>query len=217
MSGGHRVRTSLRTRVIAIAAGLALLVGGGIALGVNAAAEPTPTAVPTPSATPNPLAADGLQDPEASTSVPSDARATHVRIPSLGIDSDLETLEIDGTGELLPPVDYGKAGWYADGVVPGNVGPAIIAGHVDSALGGAVFERLPELKPGDEITVAMSTGDELTFVMRTSAQSEKAAFPTSDVYGNVPTPQLRLITCAGDFDRSVGHYTDNLIIFADLV
>jgi sortase (surface protein transpeptidase) len=208
-----------RRSLVAIAAGaaLALAATAGAVLALDRD-EPAPSASPTSTPTPGPLDAGGLQDPQAAAEAPADAQAVRVRVPSLGIDSTLETLAIDGsTGELLPPVDYGKAGWYADGVVPGRVGPAIIAGHVDSAIGGAVFERLGELRPGDEILVDLSTGDELRFVMRDSAQSTKATFPTSDVYGNVPTPQLRLITCAGTFDRSIGHYTDNLIVFADLV
>ncbi|WP_416211751.1 sortase domain-containing protein [Microbacterium xanthum] len=96
------------------------------------------------------------------------------------------------------------------------MGPAIIAGHIDSPTGPAVFQRLDELAPGDEIDVEMTGGRTLTFVVTGAIQSTKANFPTSDVYDNVPAPALRLITCAGDFDRTIGHYTDNLIVFASL-
>ncbi|WFR68445.1 sortase [Curtobacterium flaccumfaciens] len=99
---------------------------------------------------------------------------------------------------------------------PGQVGPAVIAGHVDSPTAAAVFFRLDELVPGDEIHVAMSDGSTRTFTVDRSEHAAKSAFPTSDVYGTAPTPQLRLITCDGTFDTATGHYTDNLIVFADL-
>jgi hypothetical protein len=79
-----------------------------------------------------------------------------------------------------------------------------------------VFYDLDELAPGDEVSVAMSDGTTLHFTVRRSERAPKKAFPTADVYGPTPTPELRLITCDGSFDRSTGHYVDNLIVFADL-
>jgi sortase (surface protein transpeptidase) len=164
-------------------------------------------------------AAAGLQDPAERTAAPTRAGvvATRLEIPEIGVSTDLESLALDSAGELMPPVDYEEAGWYTGGVVPGDVGPAIIAGHVDSAVGPAVFERLAELSDGALVMLTLSNGETLTFEAHEHVQSAKATFPTSDVYGAVPTPQVRLITCGGDFDRASGHYTDNLIVFATLV
>lgn len=224
-----RTRTWTRTWtgiLVAVAVAVAAIIGvwaigGASGAGVSdrpgappAAAAPTPSAA----ASSNPLAAGGLQDPTSSDApqVPADATVTRVRIPEIGVDSSIESLSIGSAGELTAPVDYDLAGWYAGGVVPGRIGPAIIAGHVDSATGPAVFARIGELTPGSEVLVTLSTGDVLAFDITGSAQSAKSNFPTSDVYKNVPRPELRLITCAGSFDSSIGHYTDNLILFAAL-
>lgn len=175
------------------------------------------SATPTPSA--NPFAAGGLQDPQTDRGGDVSASAlspTRVRIPSIGVDTALESLAVDPEGRLDAPVDYDSAGWYAGGVVPGRIGPAIIAGHVDSPTAPAVFARIGELEPGAEVLVTMSDGSELSFAVTGTAQSAKSDFPTAEVYSNVPAPELRLITCAGTFDSAVGHYTDNLIVFATL-
>ncbi len=212
-----------RPRLVAVVSGAGIAVALTIVavVGINSAAAGSGTASPaTASATPtsNPLFAGGLQDPArgAAMTARADATPTRVRIPAIGVDSGLEALGVDASGQLSPPVDYDSAGWFTDGVVPGQIGPAIIAGHIDSATGPAVFAGIASLAVGDQVLVDLSTGQTLTFVITGSEQSPKAAFPTSDVYSNVPRPELRLITCAGAFDRSIGHYTDNLILFAAL-
>jgi LPXTG-site transpeptidase (sortase) family protein len=138
---------------------------------------------------------------------------TRVRIPSIGVDSPLEALGLDSAGALQPPVDFNRAGWYADGTVPGDVGPAVIAGHVDSRKGPAVFFRLYRLRPGDLVQVRR--GDRwLGFRVVSTARYAKDRFPTSDVYGPTPDPQLRLITCGGVFNASRRSYVDNVVISA---
>ena len=159
--------------------------------------------------------AGAFQDP-AAPEARSDATPVRVTIPAIGVSTSLEELHRGAAGELDPPEDWDSAGWFSDGIVPGQVGPAVIAGHVDSPTAAAVFFRLDELVPGDEVHVAMSDGSTRTFTVDRSERAAKSAFPTSDVYGTAPTPQLRLITCDGTFDTATGHYTDNLIVFADL-
>lgn len=157
----------------------------------------------------------GFQDP-AAPAARSTATPVRVEIPAIGVSSGLEDLGRGPAGELDPPKDWDSAGWFADGIVPGQVGPAVIAGHVDSPTSAAVFFRLDELVAGDQVHVGMSDGTTRTFTVERSERAAKSAFPTSDVYGSAPTPQLRLITCDGTFDTATGHYTDNLIVFADL-
>ncbi len=164
-------------------------------------------------------AAGGFQDPAPRDRPDAVAGVTAARIeiPSIGVDSTLEQLALDpGTGELTPPEEWLAAGWYRDGTVPGQVGPAVIAGHVDSITAPAVFARLGELTPGDRISVTLSTGEVTTFSVDSSTTAPKDAFPTDLVYGQTPTAQLRLITCDGVFDDGTGHYLDNLIVFASL-
>jgi sortase (surface protein transpeptidase) len=210
------VEAQRRTAVWLAAAAIGVTAIGGAAF-AGGASPTAPERERAPSSAEQRGWAGGMQDPQAGGPVVSRAgqSAAVVAIPAIGVESTLERLALDpGTGELAPPVAWLSAGWYADGTVPGDVGPAVIAGHVDSASGPAVFARLDELSPGDEISVTLSTGEVVAFVVTGSTAAPKDAFPTDLVYGPTPTPDLRLITCDGDFNRSTGHYDDNLIVFA---
>ena len=164
-------------------------------------------------------AAGGIQEPDAgrTTAPQAGVIVTHVSIPAIGVSSDIELLTLDSTGALLPPVDFNRAGWYSGGVIPGQIGPAIIAGHIDSVTAPAVFANLHRMTPGMKILVSLSNGSVLTFAADRSQVAPKAQFPSSSVYGTVPTPQLRVITCDGTFNPATGHYDDNLVVFATLV
>ena len=96
---------------------------------------------------------------------------------------------------------------------PGDVGPAVLAGHVDSTTGPAVFYRLGDLRPGDPVQVQRS-GRWLTFKVVDVRRYPKNAFPTAEVYGPTPDPQLRLITCSGVFDRARHSYLENTVVYA---
>src|SRR4029453_18220007 len=116
-------------------------------------------------------------------------------------------------GALTPPKNFAKAGWYADGTRPGDVGPAVIAGHVDSKRGPAVFYKLRELQAGDLIAVTRG-GKTVRFRVVSTAWYPKKSFPTAEVYGPTPDRQLRLITCGGVFDHTLRSYKDNLVVYA---
>jgi hypothetical protein len=151
-------------------------------------------------------------------SVQSDLSApSRLRVAAVGIDTALQPLRLLADGSLPAPSEWQTAGWYASGVIPGQAGPAIIAGHVDSVSGPAVFFRLRELHPGDQATVRQQDGHLLRFVVDTVDRYSKDRFPTQAVYGLTPQPTLRLITCTGDFDSRAGSYLDNLVVSAHLV
>ncbi len=138
-----------------------------------------------------------------------------VSVPSIGVDvGPAEDLGLLADGSLAAPVDPDRVGWFAGGTVPGDRGPAVVAGHVDSVAGPAVFHRLRELRPGDEVVVDLTDGSTVTFRVTGSLQVPKDAFPTAQVYGPTPDAELRLITCSGEFDRSVRSYLDNTVVFA---
>lgn len=201
------------------------LTAGSIVLGIHLAdprAHPAPHARPTAGGQPTARAptppvgmapAAPLVKP-TTDQVPAPVR---VRVPALGIDSGLEALHTDAAGRLLAPREWLRAGWFADGARPGAVGPAVIAGHIDSPSGAAVFVRLSELRPGQLVEVVQRGGSTATFRVDRTQVAAKASFPTRAVYGPTPDPQLRLITCDGPFVESAGGYRDNLIIFATLV
>jgi sortase (surface protein transpeptidase) len=140
-----------------------------------------------------------------------------VVIPSIGVSAPVVRLGLNVDGTLQVPTGFLEAGWYEGGARPGDPGPAVIVGHVDSRTGPAVFYRLRELVPGSKVVVGMSDGGRRTFVVARVAEYAKATFPTRQVYGATPHPRLRLITCGGPFDDATGHYLDNVIVFADAV
>jgi hypothetical protein len=137
-------------------------------------------------------------------------------IPAVGVATPLVRLGLEPDGAMEVPVDFATAGWFAGGPAPGRLGPAVIAGHVDSRTGPAVFYRLRDLRPGHTIIVERADGTRLRFLVEQARRYPKAGFPTADVFGPVPSAALRLITCTGDFDRARGSYRDNLVVFARL-
>ena len=146
---------------------------------------------------------------------PPGPRPVRIAIPSIGVSADLEDLHRQSDGELSTPTEWADAGWYAEGVVPGRRGPAVIVGHLDSAADGpAVFYRLPLLRPGDEIFTDSSDGSRTRFVVDDAQRFAKTQFPTALVYGPTALPELRLITCTGPFDAAAHSYTDNLVVTA---
>lgn len=160
-------------------------------------------------------AADPTGAPNPFRTVPADLTGppTRLRVRAIGVDTPLETLKLGADGELQPPATNERAGWYAAGTAPGDVGPAVLAGHVDSKRGPAVFYRLRELTAGDRIEVTRG-GRTVTFTVTATAWYPKRAFPTDEVYGPTPDRQLRLITCGGVFDRTLRSYRDNLVVYA---
>ena len=129
------------------------------------------------------------------------------------MDAALEQLHLLADGSLSVPGAWGDAGWYADGTRPGDVGPAVIAGHIDSRTGPAVFYKLDKLHAGSLIEVL--EGDRwLAFTVTSVGRYPKNAFPTAMVYGPTPDAALRLITCGGVFDRAHDSYLDNTVVYA---
>ena len=126
-------------------------------------------------------------------------------------------LNADGTIAVPPLRRNAPAGWYRYLPTPGEVGPAVILGHVDTARDGpAVFYRLHELRPGDTVTVRRADGSTAVFTVRQVAEYPKSAFPAQTVYGSVDYPALRLITCGGSFDQTHRQYRTNVVVYATL-
>ena len=199
-----------------VAAGLASLT---LVLVLGACGEPPARPEASPTTAPPATAAPTTTTVAAPSSTrPARARTpsppVRVEIPSIGVSSRLVRLGLNPDGTMEVPRDYGLAGWFTGGAMPGQDGPAVISGHVDSKSGPAVFYRLRELRPGDTIRVRRAAGDWLAFEVTGSARYAKAAFPTEAVFGPVTGPVLRLITCGGAFDRSSGHYLDNVVVTA---
>lgn len=140
-----------------------------------------------------------------------------LEIPAIGVSTPLVSLGLDEQQAMEVPTDFAKAGWYRHSPTPGETGPSVVAGHVDSRTGPAVFYRLTDLQPGDEVHVRRGDGTTATFAVERVEQHPKDAFPHDEVYGDTEGPELRLITCGGLFDRARGAHRDNIIVYASMV
>ncbi len=159
-------------------------------------------------------------DATATTSalVLTEAEPMRIRIPAVGIDAAFETpLGLEENQEIQVPEGYETVGYYKYGPTPGELGPAVILGHVDSVAGPAVFFSLGQLEEGDEIEVEREDGTTATFAVTRLERHAQSGFPTREVYGDIDHAGLRLITCSGTFDRGAQRYSHNLIVFAELV
>lgn len=168
-----------------------------------------------PSVVPADVGSSGLPAP-ASALAPRASSPVRLLIPAIGVDSSLVQVDAKADATIEVPSDFDKPGWYRRGPAPGEPGPAIILGHLDSYTGPAVFWRLSALRPGDSVRVARADGSQLAFKVQRIASFSTSAFPTDEVYGPTPGPELRLITCGGTFSVSRLQYLANVVVFASL-
>ena len=145
-----------------------------------------------------------------------DGRPVSITIPAAGVDARVVPVGL-GPGRTIEVPGVELAGWYAPGPRPGEAGPAVIVGHVDSRRGPAVFFRLGELHRGDRIEVGQDGGASRSFAVERVERRPKAALPVGRIWNHTRRPVLRLITCGGGFDRATGHYRDNLIVYATTI
>jgi len=214
-------------RLLIAGAALGLLAGCGTSATTSAASAPTSSTsstsststTPSPSSpvpAPSPTAPPPSSTPDPSTAPPApvvtsapDPRA--VSIPALAVSSSLVPLGLTASGEHeVPPLAAPEqAGWFTGGPEPGEIGAAIILGHVNGNGQDGVFADLDRLKAGDDVVV-----DGATYEVYEVIRAPKNAFPADRVYGDTAAPELRLITCGGAFDRSRGSYEENVVVFA---
>ncbi len=142
-----------------------------------------------------------------------------IKIPAIKVDAPVTELGLNanGTVEVPPLANHNLAGWYDRSVTPGAKGTSVILGHVDDYSGPSVFFNIKDLRTGDSIDVVRADGTTAVFAVDGVQKAVKANFPTSDVYGGVPYPALRLITCGGPFDSQTGAYLDSIVVYAHLV
>ncbi|MGY1601685.1 class F sortase [Geodermatophilus sp. SYSU D00815] len=173
---------------------------------------PAPTTADSPQAV-HPAAAEEWPDvPPLAASPP-----VRVRIPGLGVSSAVVPLGLEADGSMeLPPGAY-PVGWYDRSPTPGQLGPAVLVGHVDWNGARGAFHGLRTLRPGDRIAVEREDGSTATFRVGRVERHPKDEFPTGEVYGDVGWSALRLITCGGSFDERTGDYSHNVVVFARLV
>lgn len=138
-------------------------------------------------------------------------------VPSIHARSSLVGLGLlpDRTLATPPVSEPMQAGWYKLGPAPGQKGAAVITGHVDGYQKPGIFYHLDDVEAGDAIDITRADHSVVHFTVTRTREVAKSNFPTEQVYGPVKEPELRLVTCGGPFDRAVGSYEHNILVFAD--
>jgi hypothetical protein len=143
-----------------------------------------------------------------------------LRIPAIGVNSRLKKIGLNTKGQIATPplVKDSHAYWLTVSPTPGQLGPATIIGHVDSAAyGPGVFFDLGKLRQRNKIDVTRADGTVATFAIERVVEYKKSHFPTQQVYGNIDHAGLRLITCGGTFNSAINSYESNIVVYAALV
>jgi hypothetical protein len=160
--------------------------------------------------------------PSPATIVPAPAVVARsvpvaVRIPAIGLAVWLTQLGLNSNGTVEVPTSVQVPGWFSPGPSPGQVGSAVILGHVDSYQGAGVFFQLRTLQPGNQIEVNLADGVIATFKVTSVAMYQKTQFPDQQVYGSTGSSDLQLVTCGGAFDSQTGHYLSNIVVYSSFV
>ncbi|GAB3943786.1 class F sortase [Micromonospora vulcania] len=203
----HRLGTGPGLPALAIAALMVLIVA---MLGVEQ--------VTGISVLPDGLSA-GLRPPPKKFPVLPASRPVGLTIDTLDLRAPVHDVGIAPDGTIAVP-DVGRAqeaGWYDQGPTPGQYGPAVIVGHVDTTTGPAVFHQLRELRSGDQIEVTRTDHSVAVFEVDSVERFDKGQLPVDEVYGDFSRPSLRLITCGGRWVGGETGYSDNVVVFASLV
>jgi len=223
----HPDRVSTRRgggRWWAASAVLLVLAAGFLAVGfrgsydalATASTGPAPNSTPTQpvpartSSGPTPIAADN--PPLA----PAPSPPVMLRIPAIDVAVSVSTLGLNPDQTVQVPTDFQQPGWYGLGPTPGQVGSAVILGHVDSYRGPAVFYRLRSLQAGDQVEVTLADGTIVHFAVTTVASYLKEQFPAQQVYGSRGVGALQLVTCGGEFDTTTRSYLSNVVAYTTL-
>ncbi|MEU1487758.1 class F sortase [Streptomyces sp. NPDC005752] len=181
----------------------------------SAGVPPAPAVVSLPAAS-----APASPAPSASTAARGLPRSDPKRlsISSIAVDAPFTPLSIGSSGQLDAPPgdDPNLVGWFKDGATPGEPGTSVVAGHVDTKTGPAVFLLLSTLKAGRTVDITRQDGTVATFKVDSVETFSKAEFPSERVYDDNGTAQLRLITCGGVYDKKKKDYEDNVVVFAHL-
>lgn len=157
-------------------------------------------------------------EPEPVVESVFDEMPSSIAIPSIGVDNPIVSVGLNPDNSMEIPHDVQTIGWYEPtGVLPGDEGTAVMAGHVDSRSQGAgAFFDLRHLELEDEITLTHD-GVEQTWRVTARRNYDKNEIPLEDIFIDHGEPRLVLITCGGEFDQTARSYKDNIVVYAELV
>ncbi|WP_435820951.1 class F sortase [Micromonospora musae] len=161
----------------------------------------------------------GLRPPPKKFPVLPASRPAELSINTIDVRAPVHSVGIAEDGSIGVP-DAGRAqeaGWYDQGPTPGQYGPAVIVGHVDTTSGPAVFHDLKQLRAGDRVEVTREDGTVAVFEVNSVQRFDKNELPVEEVFRDFSRPNLRLITCGGRWVGGATGYADNVVVFASLV
>ncbi|MFF5899693.1 class F sortase [Streptomyces argenteolus] len=213
-SASPAIGRSLLWPVVAVGLGFLLVYNS---FDASAGVPPAPSVVSLPAASapavPTPSVSPSSAPPALPPSYPK-----RISIKSIAVDAPFTPLAIGPSGQLdAPPAnDANLAGWFKNGATPGERGTSVVAGHVDTRTGPAVFLLLSTLKAGNTVDITREDGIVATFEVDSVETFSKADFPNERVYADQGSAQLRLITCGGVYDKKKKDYEDNVVVFAHL-
>ncbi|MGC5771231.1 class F sortase [Paenibacillus pabuli] len=138
-------------------------------------------------------------------------------IPSVHLSTTITPIHLSKDGHLQVPKSSEVAGLYVDGVLPGEEGNAIVAGHVDNYTGPAIFYPLKHLKPGSFVLLFDQNNQYLKYEVLEVQSYYTQEAPLDKIFGDTPEKQLNLITCTGKYDRKKKEHEKRLIVYTRLV
>lgn len=160
-----------------------------------------------------------LNDAEAEMALEEEAEQTApagLSIPSIDVTAELEPKGVLDNGQMGVPSTEDGVAWFEPGAKPGEKGNAVMAGHVDSRTGPAVFYDLDKLETGDEIEVTDEEGEVLTFEVQRAVSYDRTDAPIEEIFGPSNSRSLNLITCTGTFDQAEGTHDQRLVVYTEL-
>ena len=148
------------------------------------------------------------------------ANPSRLIISSIGVDTAVEMVGILHDGNLATPSlrPWDDVGWYAAGPRPGEVGSAVIDGHLDRPGGSpAVFWNLRDLQVGDSVMITDTAWGTERFRVRRLALYHARQVPIQKIFGDESGSYLNLITCAGDWIASEHQTALRLVVYTTVV
>jgi LPXTG-site transpeptidase (sortase) family protein len=150
--------------------------------------------------------------------VTPEASFGRIKIPSIALDAAIDSVGLTPGSDMAVPSDPLHAGWYDLGPRPGEIGSAVIDGHVNWYYGATgVFADLHKLQAGDTITVEDATGVSSSFVVREIRRYDPSADASEVFFSTDGKAHLNLITCDGVWDKNAQQYSVRLVVFADKI
>lgn len=153
-----------------------------------------------------------------SRSLSDDDSPARLIIPSIQVDADIQHVGITKSGNMAVPSNFSDVGWYRYGTVPGDIGSAVIAGHVDNGLGlSGVFKRLDEVEAGDDVYLESENGIRLHYVVSAVESYPYDAIPLETLFHRADTSRLNLVSCEGSWIASEKTYDRRIVVYTRLV